>query len=345
MKVLSALTPLAFLTSALAAPAPAPQAETTTLRTRPNWRDPRPSTAVAAVPTTTTSSVKWYVAPTSKPILATTSSRPASSTTTTTSRTTTSTTTRAVASSSTTTSSRPASSTVAAPSAAAKKKGTGYNDGALTRNLNLSWAYNWGQVPDGTLNSGVEFVPMLWNDNAGSWATNAQNAINSGSTHLLGFNEPDLDSQANMNVTRAATAWRKYMSPFYGKAKLVSPAVTNGGGTMGRAWLQSFQAACPDCWSQIDAVALHWYDAAWNTGYFTNYLTEAHNMFPDKKIWLTEFAGSGTSAEQQTFLKTVIPWMESQTWLERYAGFGDFVGNYVNADGSLTPLGQVYAST
>lgn len=30
-----------------------------------------------------------------------------------------------------------------------------------------------------------------------------------------------------MDVTRAVAAWKKYMSPFYGKAKLVSPAVTN----------------------------------------------------------------------------------------------------------------------
>ncbi len=29
----------------------------------------------------------------------------------------------------------------------------------------------------------------------------------------------------------------------------------------------------------------------------------------------------------------------SQTFIERYAGFGDFVGNYVYANGSLTPLG------
>lgn len=58
-----------------------------------------------------------------------------------------------------------------------------------------------------------------------------------------------------------------------------------------------------------------------------------------KPIWLTEFAGSGTVAEHQMFLNYIILWMETQTFIERYAGFGDFVGNYVYANGSLTPLG------
>ncbi|GAA6039762.1 hypothetical protein JCM8097_004209 [Rhodosporidiobolus ruineniae] len=242
------------------------------------------------------------------------------------------------------------SSALAAPAplekrATSAKKGVGYNDEALTRNLDVSWVYNWSLTQNGELTAGVEFVPMLWSDNAGTWLTDAQAAIDNGSTHLLGFNEPDLNTQSNMTPEQAATAWKQYMSPFWGKAALVSPAVTNGGAPMGTAWLQSFQAACPDCWFQVSAVALHWYDAAWNTGYFTNYLTEAHNLWPDKKIWLTEFAGSGTSEEQQAFLQTVIPWMEQQDWIERYAGFGDFAGNYVNADGSLTALGQVYSDT
>lgn len=41
----------------------------------------------------------------------------------------------------------------------------------------------------------------------------------------------------------------------------------------------------------------------------------------------------------------MIPWMDQQPWIQRYAGFGDFAGNYVNQDGSLTPLGQVYSDT
>ena len=41
------------------------------------------------------------------------------------------------------------------------KRGIGYNDAKLTTKLSIRWAYNWGRQPDGRLNSGVEFVPML----------------------------------------------------------------------------------------------------------------------------------------------------------------------------------------
>lgn len=49
-------------------------------------------------------------------------------------------------------------------------------------------------------------------------------------------------------------------------------------------------------------------------------------------------------AEQQSFLSYVLPWLETQSFVERYAGFGDFAGTYVNDDGSLTDLGTTYAS-
>lgn len=48
-----------------------------------------------------------------------------------------------------------------AATSASAKKGIGYNDPNLTKKLAISWAYNWGQTPSGSLNSGVEYVPML----------------------------------------------------------------------------------------------------------------------------------------------------------------------------------------
>lgn len=111
--------------------------------------------------------------------------------------------------------------------------------------------------------------------------------------------------------------------------------------------MTSFLQQCTGC--HIDGVAMHWYDAAWNTGYFTNYFTDAYASFK-KPLWITEvrfyivdtlpssirwhslgladlclfvqFAGAGSVAEQQTFLKTVLPWMEQQSFIERYAAFG-----------------------
>lgn len=40
-----------------------------------------------------------------------------------------------------------------------------------------------------------------------------------------------------MGVDQAVDLWREHMQPFAGNAKLVSPAVTNGGPPMGITWL------------------------------------------------------------------------------------------------------------
>ncbi|PRQ70573.1 Glycosyl hydrolase catalytic core-domain containing protein [Rhodotorula toruloides] len=169
------------------------------------------------------------------------------------------TTTAAATKTSTATTSKSTTSTApASTSTASSKKGVGYNTASYTSNLKISWAYNWGQTPDGTLNKGVEYVPMFWGPGgASTWSANAQKAISSGSTHLLGMNEPDLGSQSNLTIPQAVANWKANMSPFYGKAKLVSPAVTNGGYPMGVGYLQDFKGNCTQCWNEIDAVALH----------------------------------------------------------------------------------------
>ena len=99
------------------------------------------------------------------------------------------------------------------------------------------------------------------------------------------FNEPDLSSQSNLSPAAAATAWRQYMQPFAGKAKLCSPAITNGGAPMGTAWLDAFMAACTQC--TIDCVAFHIYDSATNVAYFKNYITEIGQRY-GKPTFMTE---------------------------------------------------------
>lgn len=72
------------------------------------------------------------------------------------------------------------------------KKGLGYNTASYTDAFedSISWVYNWGDHQDtttGTLNAGVEFIPMLWGTDASTWTANAQAAIDAGATHLLGW--------------------------------------------------------------------------------------------------------------------------------------------------------------
>lgn len=61
-------------------------------------------------------------------------------------------------------------------------------------------------------------------------------------------------------------------------------------------------------------------------------------------MWITEFAPtSGTDADKQTFLKAVLPWLDSLSYVERYAYQMDARGELVTSDGTaLSPLGQVY---
>jgi hypothetical protein len=77
--------------------------------------------------------------------------------------------------------------------------------------------------------------------------------------HPSRFNEPDNSGQAAMSPQVAAAAWKQYMQPFAGKAKLVSPAITNAAAPNGEAWMDSFLQACSGC--TIDAIAIHIYDS------------------------------------------------------------------------------------
>ncbi|KAK4699469.1 hypothetical protein P7C70_g6791, partial [Phenoliferia sp. Uapishka_3] len=254
------------------------------------------------------------------------------------------------ASKSSASSSKAASSSASAPVATSTKKGLGFNTASYTNNFNLAWAYDWSSRVDATtgkLNAGVEYVPMLltlsclarWNTVNTTWNADASAAIKAGSTHLLGFNEPDLNTQSNITPSDAAAAWLQNIEPFHTQVKLISPAITNGGPPMGITWMSEFLGNCTTC--HVDAIAAHWYDSATNFGYFTNYFTDMYKTF-GKPIWITEFAGYGTVQQQQDFFNYIIPWMENQTFIERYAAFGDFSGTFVNSNGSLTPLGHTY---
>ncbi|GAA5924930.1 hypothetical protein JCM1841_005371 [Sporobolomyces salmonicolor] len=242
-----------------------------------------------------------------------------------------------------------AATATATATVSVKKKGVGYNTLSLTDALDIGWLYDWASIPGGTVPDGREFVPMLWGAETGDWMTVAQEAVDNGAKYLLGFNEPDLvctpsSCQSNLTVAEAIDLWGTNMEPFHKLGvQLVSPAVTNGGPPTGVTWLGEFLGNATAKGYHVDAIALHWYDSATNIDYFTNYLTDAYDAF-GLPIWLTEFAGSGTVAEQQEFFETVIPWMEDHVQVERYAAFGDFTGTFVAPDGSLTDLGATYSA-
>ncbi|OQO04070.1 hypothetical protein B0A48_10713 [Cryoendolithus antarcticus] len=248
----------------------------------------------------------------------------------------------------TSTSSSAAATSSSAPShGSSGKRGVAYEDASLTECFlnkpEVSWGYNWVSKPNG-LNSGFKYIPTLhnaesmWTD---SWSTDAKAAISSGSTHLFAFNEPDMSSQANLTPEQAAAAYKTHMQPFAGQAKLCAPSVTNGGGAMGLDWLVAFMAACDGC--TIDCVNVHWYDSAQHTEYFKSHVQNATDISGGKPVFVTEFGASGSDADVGTFLGDVMPWMDSQSWLEGYSYFMVKEGMLVSG-GEPSSYGSVYAA-
>jgi hypothetical protein len=225
----------------------------------------------------------------------------------------------------------------------------------------VGWWYDWSNaVPSGAAAApGAVFVPMIWGSKT------LAGPIPAGSTAVLGFNEPDFKAQSNLTPQQAAADWPQVEA--LAKAQgipLVSPAVNFCGSTANPSgcgdpsitdpytWLSDFFAACTGC--EVDAVAVHWYncdlpslrayidgnvDAGGGLAGFVQY---------GKPIWLTEFSCDGTHsvADQTTYMKAAVPYLEGNPHVARYAWFS--ASPIPNAlleqpDGAVTALGTTYA--
>ncbi|MCJ1304143.1 hypothetical protein MMC08_006955 [Hypocenomyce scalaris] len=254
------------------------------------------------------------------------------------------------------------SSSSPTPTKNSGKRGLAYNDPTLTEPFSLSgqgskvsWAYNWystpysGGEPTSGFNTALQFMPMLWSNATvltSVWAANVQSAIaNYGTTAVLAFNEPDECGNGGscMAISDAVSAYQTYMMPLKGSVLLGAPAVTNGGAPMGLTYLQNFMGSCTNC--HYDFVPVHWYGDATDTAGFEAYIAQAYDTV-NLPLWVTEFGTTSGSTEQiQTFLQTVITWMDQTSMVTKYSFFMDAAGYLINANGTgLSPLGAMYNS-
>ncbi len=219
----------------------------------------------------------------------------------------------------------------------------------------VTWYYDWGVEPpavsQGQL-SGIEWVPMAWN--APVNLTDFENRIPSGSLYLLGFNEPNFKSQANMTPAQAAAAWPGLEQVAANKGlKLVSPAVNWCGDCVDGVtndpvdWLDKFFAACPGC--KVDYIAIHSY--APGSAALSNYLDKFRKY--NKPLWITEFAPWDPPKPDfegvVKYMKEAIPILENDPIVFRYSWFATRVGtnpdiSLLGANGALTKLGQLYTN-
>ena len=146
-----------------------------------------------------------------------------------------------------------------------------------------------------------------------------------------------------MTPEHAVAMYKQYMMPYAGKVQLGAPAVTNSGTPgQGLDWLRQFLRMCNGC--KIDFVAVHWYDPTGNVDYFKKHMNDARDAAGGRKVWLTEFGVPGADQPGQVaFLSKVMPWMEDQSWIDRYAYFGVFEGLLVQG-GQITPAGTAYSA-
>jgi Glycosyl hydrolase catalytic core len=179
-----------------------------------------------------------------------------------------------------------------------------------------------------------------------SWLKDAENAIFLGSKYLLSFNEPDFEYQSNISAKDAALAHIKYMSPFTHRAKIGAPAVTNGQDTMGINWLMEFFSYC-DGKCPIDFVPFHWYKQA-NATEFKTYVQQFTMRITEKygitRFWITEFGCGESEEETSAFLHEVLPWLDANENVERYAYFkcGVGPGLLLGSEHSLSQIGEAY---
>lgn len=220
----------------------------------------------------------------------------------------------------------------------------------------LSWYYDWGVEPpaesEGQL-SGIEWVPMTWGGVTAGQVNDIVARIPEGSVYLLGFNEPNFTSQANLTPAQAAALWPNVEQIATEKGLiLVSPAVNWCGGCVEGVtsdpvdWLDKFIAECPTC--EFDYIAIHNYNShlsalQWYVEKFKKY---------GKKIWLTEFAAWDEGTEYAgvvEYMKQAIPYLENDTNIFRYSWFATRVDanpdiDLLGANGELSKLGKLYAT-
>jgi hypothetical protein len=218
--------------------------------------------------------------------------------------------------------------------------------------LNCSWWYEWDNPTTHAHVSppGFQYVPMMWGDWDRTYpgfeigGTPAE-AIGS-STILLGFNEPNIPSQADMTVARCLELWPQLEAT---GARLGSPALSPNGGQ--EAYLDAFFAGNP----RVDFLCLHWYPE-YDAGYpnIGNYLDHYHTKY-GLPIWLTEITAgtTGSIADSAALITTVMAACEARPFVERIAWFflardpaaaGWPNSSLVNANGTLNAAGTAYAS-
>jgi autotransporter-associated beta strand protein len=226
----------------------------------------------------------------------------------------------------------------------------GFGGSSLITNTSPLWTYDWGNSSSSTPN--IEYVPMKWSSSSGTSSINNKQNV----TEVLGYNEPDSTSQANMTVAQAIADWPNMMQ--WG-LRAGAPAVSDSGVTgQGLDWLYSFMSQANSLGYRVDFIPIHYYKCGWSTAQFSNYLAQIYQT-TGKPLWITEWNNGanwcssglpGSQTAEATAISGDIAMLESAPFVERYAIYQWFDPstylNLINTNSpyALTPAGVVYAN-
>lgn len=257
----------------------------------------------------------------------------------------------------------PAAASAAAPSTNPTTRVLkGFGTGARTElavtqmlQLELDWFYTWGKLHN-LGQPANDFTPMIWGPSSATPAVIAEieaNLWKTGSTRLLGFNEPDLDSQANISVDKALQLW-----PILEKTrlKLGSPATISPN----TAWMNEFMSRAIQQGRRIDFVTCHIYQSP-DAKNFLRKIDDLHSRW-GKPIWITETAVADWDAtasnpsrygrtQVNEYLQEIWAGVQQRSYVERFAwktraSLDPQMGSsaFFHTDGSITSTGKVYAA-
>lgn len=224
----------------------------------------------------------------------------------------------------------------------------------------IAWCGNWEMWKPQGLPANLKYIPQVRTaKEANQIGAYLDGYHAEGNLHsFVGFNEPDINSQADMCVKDAVELWQQYVLPVKQKHPDYvqgSPAISNG--PNGIPWLKEFiqQLGGLDN-SKIDVIVLHYYSP--NVRHFKQYVHEAYATF-QRPIWINEFActtfnpaESPSEAQVASFMKEALSFVEYAPFVERYAWFGAMkevspeVGsaNGLEKDGQLSEAGRIYTT-
>ncbi|MFV0394069.1 MAG: glycosyl hydrolase [Coprobacillaceae bacterium] len=203
------------------------------------------------------------------------------------------------------------------------KKGIGVDKNKQMQDMHLSWYYNWDKKPSNTITN-LEYVPMIWSNYEGSieWLQTKSKNYHT----VLGFNEPDLVDQANIEP-HIASIYQEHFTA--SNLRIGAPVVSYD--PSNNAWFDTYVRTTD--MDDIDFIPMHVYYDWGGEGMVDAFFKAIDDTYEkyQKPIWISEYGltniwlygQENTSNLEQIkqYMKDTIKGLEEREYVERYAWF------------------------